>query len=79
MTNYWCNYTYRDNYAPPDQVLSPCGTSTTLTIINDIRTLNGLNRAGSGTISTHDVRHITLFINFLLTMFTESDIHAGKF
>jgi len=60
------NCTYRDDFTPAAQVLSPCGTNTQLNINSDIRTLNGHNRAGNGYISTHDVSYITLLTLFRL-------------
>ena len=49
------DYTYRDTFDLVSTVTAPCGTSTVLNIVSDLRASNSKNTAGSGYIATDSV------------------------
>ena len=52
------DYTYRDSFDLVSTVTAPCGASTVLNIVSDLRTSNSANTKGSGYIATDSVRSV---------------------
>ncbi|PPQ83467.1 hypothetical protein CVT25_007058 [Psilocybe cyanescens] len=49
------DYTYRDAFDLVSTVVSPCGTSTVLNVVSDLRASNTKNTKGSGYIATDSI------------------------
>ncbi|KIM39940.1 hypothetical protein M413DRAFT_446852 [Hebeloma cylindrosporum] len=49
------DYTYRDTFDLVSTVIAPCGVSTVLNIVSDLRASNSKNTAGSGYIATDSI------------------------
>ncbi|KAH9481339.1 putative secreted protein [Psilocybe cubensis] len=49
------DYTYRDSFDLVSTVLSPCGASTVLNVVSDVRASNTRNTKGSGYIATDSI------------------------